>query len=161
MPTEQQATTRPNAFTLVEILIVVVILGIIALILIVHFGRSTDLTKQTAFITDVRTYVQAAQFYTGQTGMYLEDSSSGQVPAGFDPYINPDKFVTGTPLGGVWDFELNSFGVTSAFGVHFQGTAPPEDEFMRQIDEKFDDGNLNTGAFRKIANDRFYYVLAD
>ena len=138
-----------------------VILGIIAMILIIHFGNSTDLSKQNAFISDVRTYVQAAHFYTGRTGMYLEDSSSGQVPMGFDEYINPDKFVTGTPLGGVWDFELNSFGLTSAFGVHFNGVAPPDDDFMRQIDEKFDDGDLNTGVFRKIANDRFYYVLAN
>jgi hypothetical protein len=29
-----------------------------------------------------------------------------------------------------------------------------------QIDAVFDDGNLASGAFQKLANDRYYYIVA-
>ena len=32
---------------------------------------------------------------------------------------------------------------------------------MQQIDREYDDGNLSSGSFRKIASDRYYYVMAD
>jgi len=32
---------------------------------------------------------------------------------------------------------------------------------MQQIDEITDDGDLATGAFRKIADDRYYFIVAE
>ncbi len=32
---------------------------------------------------------------------------------------------------------------------------------MAEIDAKFDDGDLSKGKFRKIASDRYYFVLED
>jgi len=151
---------RPqHGFTLVEILIVVVILGILAAIVIPQFTDAAQSAEQVAFIADLRNYATAAALYTRDTGEFLEDSGSGAVPAGFDPYINTGKWLEGTPIGGVWDFELNSFGITSAFGVHFQGGGHPGDTFMQQIDLIYDDGDLNTGGFRRIAADRYYHII--
>ena len=62
----------------------------------------------------------------------------------------------------MWDFEQDSYGIKSAFGVHFWGgNGNQDDEYMRKIDEVFDNGDLATGQFRKIAADRYYFVLAD
>jgi len=62
----------------------------------------------------------------------------------------------------VWDSENNSFGVISALGVHFNGTGDTRDDaFMQQIDANLDDGDLATGGLQKIADDRYYFIVAD
>lgn len=33
------------------------------------------------------------------------------------------------------------------------------DDYMQKVDEIFDDGDLAEGAFQKIANDRYYYII--
>lgn len=150
---------RSQAFTLVEILIVVVILGILAALVVPQFSDAAESTRQVSFVTDMRTFQKAAILFTQETGEYLEDSGSGALPAGFDAFINEDKWLADTPLGGVWDAELDSFGFTSGFGVHFQGVAVPDDTYMTEVDRMIDDGNLATGGFQKIAADRFYFIL--
>ena len=150
-----------RGFTLVEILIVVVILGILAAITIPMFTDAANGARQTVFVTDVREFAKAAHLYRVETGEYLEDSSSGTLPAGWAPYVDENKWTQPTPIGGVWDMELNSFSITQALGVHFDGTGQTRDDaYMLEIDRAFDDNNLATGAFREIAdNQRYYYVL--
>lgn len=152
--------TQRRAFTLVEILIVVVILGILAAIVVPQFADAATATRQSAFATDIKTWAEAATRYQAETGEYLEDSASGDFPAGWDAYANREQWENGTVIGGLWDFELNSFGVRSSFGVHFNGVAPQSDEFMSVIDRIVDDGDLATGVFRKLAADRFYFIMA-
>ncbi len=153
----------PHAFTLVEILIVVVILGILAAIVVPRFSIASTEAQQTGFVADVKSFASAAWYYMNKEGVYLEDSSSGVCPTGWEPYIDENKWTRPTTIGGVWDFELNSFGITSGFGVHFYGNSGnnPGDAYMTEIDAMFDDGNLTTGGFRKLDDDRYYYILVN
>ncbi len=153
---------RFSGFTLVEILIVVIILGILAAIVLPLFADASNGARQTAFVADVKIFNTAAQLYTLDNNEFLEDSSSGTIPSGFENYIEEDKWLAGTPINGVWDAENTSYGITSAFGVHFNNAGERKDDaYMLEIDRIFDDNNLATGAFRKIADDRYYYVLAN
>ncbi|MHC5082985.1 MAG: type II secretion system protein [Planctomycetota bacterium] len=155
-------TKNKDGFTLVEILIVVVILGILATLVIPQFTGFSKEAELGTFVTDVRHFAAAAEYYRAKTGLYLEDSGSGSVPAGWETYIDTRKWTNVTPLGGVWDFELNSFGITSGFGVHFDGSgATRDDAYMQEVDAAFDDGDLTSGFFQKLAADRYYYVIAD
>lgn len=154
-------TSRPSAaFTLVEILIVVVILGVLAAIVIPMFADASEDAQKVAFTTDVRIFTEAAILFHQEQGVYLEDSASGQLPLGFDPYIEEEKWLAETPLGGVWDSEQSSFGITSGLGVHFNGGSQPDDAYMTDVDRILDNGDLASGAFRKIAADRFYSIIA-
>ncbi len=154
--------TRTRGFTLVEILIVVVILGVLAGIVIPKFANSTQESELNAFAGCVRNFASAANYHYQKEGTYFEDSSSGQMPTGWDTYILSSQWTNGTPIGGVWDFELDSFGIKSAFGVHFNGSGNTRDDaYMQQIDVICDDGDLSSGAFRKLAEDRYYYIVAD
>jgi len=158
-PNHQQA--RP-AFTLIEILVVVVILGILAAVVIPQFiGVSGDVERM-AFVSDVRIFVEAAGRYEIDTGQYLEDSASGELPTGFEPYIQEDKWTDVTPIGGVWDAEFESFGIVSALGVHFNGEGETrDDDYMQLIDDIIDDGDLAAGAFQKLDDDRYYYIIEE
>jgi prepilin-type N-terminal cleavage/methylation domain-containing protein len=152
--------TNHRGFTLIEILVVVVILGIMAAIVVPRFAGTTQDAQIGAFISSVKTYADAAEYYAAREGSYPVDGSSGAVPAGFESYIDGDEWTRGTPLGGDWDTEFNDSGVTAAVGVHFNGGPNPGDSVMILVDERFDNGDLATGSFRKLAADRYYFVLA-
>jgi prepilin-type N-terminal cleavage/methylation domain-containing protein len=147
-----------SAFTLVEILIVVVIIGILAAIVVPQFVGATDEARRGSFIASLKTYADACEYFVAREGHYPPDGSSGALPTGFDEYVDEDEYESPTPIGGVWDTEFNDSGVTSAIGVHFNGDPVPD--YMLQIDETLDDGDLDSGIFQQLAADRFYYIVA-
>jgi general secretion pathway protein G len=153
--------SRPRrAFTLVEILIVVVILGILASIVIGQFGNASQDAARVAFATSLREYATAAERYRIDYTAYPGDGSSGQVVSGFEDYVRAEQFQVATPIGGVWDTEFNDNGVGFAVGVHFNGTGTTRDDaYMAAIDAMIDDGVLTSGSFRRLAAGRYYRVL--
>lgn len=148
-----------RAFTLVEILIVVVILGILAAIVVPQFTGATEEARIGAFVSNIKVYADACEYYNAREGRYPVDGSSGAVPAGMETYIDSAEWTSGTPLGGVWDTEYLDLSVTAAVGAHFNGGTNPGDAIMLRVDETFDDGDLSTGLFQKLAGDRYYYIL--
>ncbi len=156
--------SKPSrGFTLVEILIVVVILAVLSALTVPSFVGAMEQTTQGAFITDVKIFGDAAALYYAKNGEYLEDSSSGELPTGFDELIDERVWLNPTPVGGVWDSEsYDTGGYASAVGVHFDGTGKTRDDaYMLVIDQTFDDGDLEAGNFRRIANGRYYYIVAE
>lgn len=157
-------TTRHarRGFTLVEILIVVVILGVLAAIVTPSLAGASREAQVGAFITELKIFADEAELYTARTGQFIADAGSGNFPPELaGGRLQADDWENGTPLGGVWDVELNENGITSGVGVHFQGDNPG-DAFMADVDARFDDGNLATGVFRQLNDaDRFYWVIAD
>lgn len=156
-PVRRQAR---QGFTLVEILIVIVILGILAAIVLPGFAGVARSAEQAAFIREVRIYADAAMVFRVRTGGFLEAPGAGAVPAGFADYVDEQDWVRPTPIGGLWDCLLNDLGVVAAIGVTFDDKVP-DDDYMLQIDRTFDDGMLETGMFRKLADGQFCYVIED
>jgi prepilin-type N-terminal cleavage/methylation domain-containing protein len=152
----------PSAgFTLVEVLIVVVILGIMAALVVPQYAGARREVEQGAFINDIRVFCDAAALYHHEQGEYPIDSSSGVMPTGFDRYVPQHKWEGGTPIGGVWDHESGSdFGYRSAVGVHFNTSDRQDDNYMLQIDGRMDNGDLTSSSFQKIASDRYYRIVA-
>ena len=156
-----QVRAGAAGFTLIEILIVLTLLGILAAIVIAQITNFTEDVERQAFITSGRTFAEAAERFNLDNGIYPEDSASGALPAGFGDYITYNQWEGGTPIGGVWDSD-HDFGISSAIGVHFDGTgATRDDAYMQEIDSAVDNGDLSTGFFRKLANERYYFVLLD
>lgn len=158
----QTNISASRGFTLIEILGVVVILAIIAVLVIPTFAEANYNSRQTVFATDIKIFADAAWFYTMKTGEYLPTTASGVCPAGLETYIDSKKYTRPTTIGGLWDCETDTFGIKSGIGVDFGSTGDnPGDTYMLGIDALFDDGNLSTGQFRKISDDRYFIVLRD
>ena len=75
-----------RAFTLIEILIVVVILGVLAAIVIPQFTDVTGESQRTAFVNSAQIFVAAAKRYELDYGEY-PDAGHGKLPDGFGDYI--------------------------------------------------------------------------
>ncbi len=151
---------KSRAFTLVEVLIVVVILGILAATVVPSFANATEPTRQTTFITNMKDFAEAAQIYRVRNNTYPADTVTGQLPEGFEDLIDPRDWLGETPIGGQWDTEDTAVGY--GIGVHFDGTGETRDDaYMTQVDEIFDDGNLETGIFQTTGANRYYLILLD
>ena len=148
-------------FTLIEILLVVVILGLLAAMVIVQFVGVRDDVEKAAFISSAQGFVDAAKRYYLDTGTY-PNAAPGTLPPGFEYYITPQHWVSATPIGGAWDSAVNSFGVTCSLGVFYGPPSPQKDDaYMQDIDATIDDGDLTTGTFRKVSNTRYFFTVAN
>lgn len=149
-----------RAFTLVEVLIVVVILGILAAVVVPSFANAVEPSRHSAFATSARAFAQAMQYYRAENGQWPDDGQSGVAPPGTEDILDIDAFQSPTPIGGVWDGESDPAGLGYGIGVHFDGTGETRDAaYMTLIDELIDDGDLTSGGFMEFPGNRYYLVL--
>ena len=147
-----------SGFTLVEIMVVVVIIGLLAALAIPAFSKARQSSQNSRLASDLRLYAGAVETFTLENGEFPEDSNSGAIPAGLSPYIHSSQWNEGPSIGGVWDVEKDSMGIVSAIGVH--GFTVPLQQ-LADFDRKYDDGDLTTGNYRRLATDRYYLVVAE
>ena len=147
-----------QGFSLIELIIVVVIIGILSAIAIPRLSRGTEGASINAFVNEINNLAKAIDQYQVESGNQIADSSTGVLPTELADCLNANSWKGQTPLGGQWDIARDESGIVLAVGVHYMSSSPDEDA-LRQADAILDDGDLTTGAFRKIAANRYYLVL--
>ena len=159
-PLKVKQNERLPGFTLVEVMVVVVVVGLLATMAIAAFNKNRRITQNTTFVNDLRVLVEAAEQFMLETGLPLEsaDARQGEIPTGFDVYISGAKWFGETPIGGTWETEYNSAGVTSAIGVHRPSASGTQ---LQEIDDDFDDGDLATGQIRRLSGNHIFYILVE
>lgn len=152
-------TTNSNkkGFTLIEIMIAVLIIGLLAAMAIPVFKAVASNSKAGVFAADVRMLQRVMEEYTMVNGLYPPDTSTGVWQAEFSGWVSEGFFEGDTSLGGSWDTEYDDNGITSAVGV-VDPTVDIAD--LVKVDRIIDDGNLATGKFRQFGT-RFYWVIEE
>ena len=84
MNTRRHTHTHNAGFTLVEILIVVVILGILSAIVIPQFTSASDMAKVNAMATQLQTIRSQLELYRVQHGDYPELVGTPSTTVGWD-----------------------------------------------------------------------------
>ena len=159
----KQMTKRTDitAFTLVEIMIVVAIIGLLAAIAIPSFIKARRDARITAVANDLRVFGDAFQTYAMIVGQFPADTHN-TVPPGMEDYIKQGAW-DGYAMGGHFNWEGPSWGeggtYTYAGIALFEPTDPIEE--IRALDDKIDDGNLATGLFKVTPNGRYTYIIED
>ncbi|MGJ3243419.1 MAG: type II secretion system protein [Opitutales bacterium] len=144
-------------FTLVEIMIVVVIIGLLVTMGIPAFQKARVASQNQRFINDLRTISNALETYALQEGLWPDEAGAGVVPTGLGDYL-PRGFdwSAKNTLGGDWDYEYGQGSILAAIGT--TNVEMRDADGMTAIDEDIDDGDLSTGAFRQNG-DAYVYVL--
>ena len=154
------AIRRPSrGFTLVEIMIVTVIIGLLAAMAVPALKRVQRSAQNNRVVSDFRVFAQAFETYALQNGFWPNNGGAGAVPTG--PVSMAGDFKTSawqavTPIGGRWNWDRNNFGFSAGISI---SSLTCSDEQLAEIDAKLDDGDLATGRFYKTAANRVSLVL--
>jgi prepilin-type N-terminal cleavage/methylation domain-containing protein len=144
-PHRVAATVCPprRAFTLVEIMIVVVLIGLLAALGIPSLQRVQESSHASRLANDFRQFEAAFQRYALEDGQWPPPDNPGVIPAGMTGYL-PDSFTYTSPLGGNYQWSGPSHMILLR---NSQAT----DALMTRVDAILDDGDLSTGEFTKTA----------
>lgn len=145
---------RQAGFTLVEIMIVVVIIGMLASMAIPAFAKVRSDSNGSRFINDLRIFKDGVELFFMEQGHLPKDSNSGKLDVEMENYISKAVFENGSPIGGIWDIESEDTGVTLAVGVDKYDISKEE---LQEIDDRFDNGDLASGKLIEIESHRRYY----
>jgi len=155
---------RSSAFTLVEIMVVVVIIGLLAAMGLPAFRRVTMRSKASAVQNDLRIFSTAFITYNLQNGRWPADAAAGEIPTELQTALT-NNFTLKSPIGGVykWNYDVSADGITVKAAILIESATDnpvSDDEELRlMIDKQLDDGDLNTGNIQVGSTNSFVYII--
>ena len=153
----RSARFTTHGFTLVEIMIVVVIIGLLAALAIPAFQRVRRRSQNSTIVNGLRVFSQAFETYSTQHGAWPSNVGPAQIPTGMDTGdFKVSVWQAPTPIGGEWNWDMNIAGFTAGISI---SNFTCDDAQLAEIDAMIDDGNLNTGLFQKTQPNRVSYIL--
>jgi prepilin-type N-terminal cleavage/methylation domain-containing protein len=155
---KQHANQR--GMTLVEVLLVLAIIALLSVFLIPAINAAIRGRENAECARKLRAAVEAFSLYAADTGGYPADKNSGQIPPEmadyYFPYFKIDWWSETTALGGRWDWDNGyhfNFSVSISVPTRTQ-------EQLTEFDRMIDDGDLNSGNFRKVET-QYHYIIEE
>jgi len=155
-----------RAFSLVEISVVVMIIGILATMSMPAVRKAGDAAKVSTYISDLRVFSGAFDQFAQTHGQWPDTQRSTQnFPEGMEGYLSNSAWTRFSPIGGnySWDRDVvqNGRTITAAISLIDAADRPVfvTSAQLDEIDRKLDDGNLSTGMFQLGFNNMPIYIL--
>ncbi len=155
---------QSRAFTLVEIMVVVVIIGLLAAASLPAYRLITLRSRAASVVNDLRTFSTVFITYSLQNGRYPDDGDPQVVPPQVAGQL-PGNFSQRTPIGGVykWNFDVPADGVPAKAAIIIQavsGNALLDDlDQLETVDKQIDDGNLATGNLQLGSTNSLVFII--
>lgn len=145
-----------HGFTLVELIVVIVVLGILAGVAIPRYVDYAERASTTVIVNNFRTLARAYTNYSRDNGGWPPDNDRtlGVTYLGDDPWERP------SPVGGRWNWNaymgtttINGVGYTADVCIYALGSLNTRrTNILTAVDQALDDGDLATGIFRLDAS---------
>ncbi len=104
-------------FTLVEIMVVVVIIGLLAAIALPAMSRVQRNAQNARVISDIRTFAQGFETFALKNGHWPPDGTPRVLPTGMSGEIKDTAWAADPAVGGQWDWDLQQFGITAGISI--------------------------------------------
>lgn len=134
---------RPPAkvlgFTLIEIMIAIVIIGLLAALAVPAFQRLKQRSLATLMANDFRQIKASFERSSLEMGRWPPAAGAGVIPLNMDGML-PTAYTMPAPVGGQYSWSGPTGRLVLSGG-------PPNNTVMQQVDTIIDDGNLETGSF--------------
>lgn len=141
----------PAAFTLVEIMVVVVIIGLLAAIAIPAFQRVQQKSMASRLANDFKQFADGFHRYTLENGSWpAAEATAGTVSAALAPYL-PNSWTVASPVGGGYTWS------GSSARIRLIGSTA-SDTLMQKVDTIIDDGDLSAGDFTRMVAAGSYHL---
>ena len=144
-------------FTLLELMLVVGIIGLLSTMAIPNFVRMQKNARVARTATEIKGFATAFVAYKAAYGEYPPDSHI-VLPPGMDTFIDPGAWGAETPIGGTYNWEGPDFYPYAGISL-FNSTAASWQ--IDLLDTMLDDGDLDTGSFRRGTGGRPTYVIEE
>ncbi|WP_269526129.1 type II secretion system protein [Coraliomargarita parva] len=137
----KQHTT--NAFSLIELMVVVTTIGLLALLGVPGIRKTTERAEATSAANNIRVFADAVEFYATSHGSYPSYMTYTNMPPDVSAYL-PSFWKDGSYS---WFYNsTEDFTYVYVYGMKFT----PEQGV--QLDTILDDGNIATGNLRVAYN---------
>jgi len=156
-----------RAWTLVELVMVIVLVAILAGIGVVKFNDALDASRVSKAVSDVNIIKKALLSYYADNFHFPTEVSAGTDPGLSPDYI--DNWPAENPWGGEYDYNYGSYT-----NFNFDGTAGNEvyigitkgssnlpSDACTEVDKLLDDGTLTSGKVRSDGSTYIYIYVAE
>ncbi|MEM9185177.1 MAG: prepilin-type N-terminal cleavage/methylation domain-containing protein [Planctomycetota bacterium] len=162
-PTPDRLRKTAAGFTLVELVVVVLILGILAGVAAPRLIDASGDSEATTMLTNVKIIFDAVERYAAANGELPDNARSGELPPGLCPQYAPEWLfleptITGNPYD--WDGPGTSAGQLG-IGIDFaDGSRAVDSDLYARLEAIADDGVRDTGWIR-AAGPKIIFRYAD
>jgi len=156
---------RACGFTLVELMVGVVIVGLLVALAIPAFRKVRNTSQAKIVTNDLRVFAGAFQSYNSQNARWPAETAAGVYPTEMAALLNRTNWMRVTPFGGSynWDNNQTHGGRRYAAAIAISATAArpitAPQAVWQLVDKQVDDGNLSTGNFFLGASSRPVFII--
>ena len=144
-----------RAFTLVEVMVTVAVIGILLLIAIPVLSKARTSAVAGDIVNDLRAFYGAFQQFNNDLGGYPPIKEDGSLDARMAGYLDMKRWEGGPGGGG--HYKWLRYEPINEQVIYIAGG--PGIETMQLVDERLDDGNLTSAAFLQATASDYVYIL--
>lgn len=151
-----------SGFTLIELMVVIVTLGILAAVVVPKFAGAHTSATIAAAGEDILAMTQALENHNTVNGYWPAETAVGvSPPEVISRFKGESPFEKPCPIGSFYDYNNKTTGRVNTISIAIlpsRGSPAPSIVDAQALDTFLDDGVLNTGRFRSFRNGYSYRI---